>query len=61
MSGTERISHPCPICRKPAIKKHHPFCSVRCSQIDLHRWLGGSYAIPADEVPPDEDQGSSEN
>jgi len=29
-----------------------PFCSKRCADLDLHRWLGGRYAIPAE---PDED------
>jgi hypothetical protein len=26
-----------------------PFCSKRCADVDLHRWLGGVYAIPAKE------------
>jgi uncharacterized protein len=45
---------PCPICRKPSVAAHHPFCSKRCSNLDLGRWLGGHYAIPAEE-PPDAD------
>ena len=36
----------CPICRKPAAPEHRPFCSRRCADIDLNRWLTGSYAIP---------------
>ncbi|MDF2995819.1 MAG: hypothetical protein K0R27_1456 [Xanthobacteraceae bacterium] len=40
---------PCPICGKPAVEKYRPFCSSRCADIDLHRWLSGSYAIPAAE------------
>ena len=39
----------CPICRKPADPLHRPFCSRRCADVDLHRWLSGSYAIPAVE------------
>ncbi len=35
----------CPVCAKPALADHAPFCSVRCGQIDLGRWLGGHYAI----------------
>jgi uncharacterized protein len=31
------------------MQKFHPFCSNRCAQIDLGRWLGGTYAIPAEE------------
>ncbi len=46
----------CPICKKPASQKDFPFCSGRCKAIDLGRWLGGSYAIPAAEAgqPGDE-------
>lgn len=49
---------PCPICRKPSQQKFHPFCSSRCSQIDLNRWLGGTYAIPAveNEEQSDDDE-----
>jgi uncharacterized protein len=50
---------PCPICRKPSVAEHHPFCSKRCSNLDLGRWLGGHYAIPAEEPPEfaaDEDE-----
>ncbi len=43
----------CVICRlRPQAEKYRPFCSKRCSDVDLHRWLGGVYAIPAE---PDED------
>ena len=40
---------PCPICGKPSDLKLHPFCSNRCKEVDLNRWLGGHYAIPAVE------------
>lgn len=40
----------CPICGKPAVLAHRPFCSPRCGQIDLGRWLKGNYRIPTDEV-----------
>jgi hypothetical protein len=40
----------CPICGKPATEKMRPFCSKRCADVDLHRWLGGVYAIPAAEI-----------
>ena len=39
----------CPICRKGAAERFRPFCSKRCADIDLHRWLGGVYAIPVTE------------
>jgi len=37
---------PCPICGKPASDASTPFCSERCRDVDLNRWLSGSYAIP---------------
>ena len=37
---------PCPVCKAMSVKKYHPFCSPRCADIDLGRWLGGRYAIP---------------
>lgn len=46
----------CPICDKPTEKQYRPFCSRRCADVDLGRWMTGSYAIPgADSVSEDED------
>lgn len=39
----------CPICGKPVTEKYRPFCSRRCADVDLGRWLTGTYAIPIDE------------
>ena len=36
----------CPICAKPVDASYRPFCSRRCSDVDLQRWLTGRYAIP---------------
>jgi endogenous inhibitor of DNA gyrase (YacG/DUF329 family) len=36
----------CPICRKPTATATRPFCSVRCSEIDLGRWFTESYVVP---------------
>lgn len=47
--GTNKAGKSCPICGKPATEKYHPFCSSRCADIDLHRWLNGSYAVPVTE------------
>ena len=33
-----------------AIKPHTPFCSRRCAQIDLGKWLNEDYRVPADDV-----------
>ena len=37
---------PCPICGKPAQESTRPFCSKRCADVDLNRWLSAVYAIP---------------
>ena len=37
----------CPICGKPVTPASRPFCSERCRDVDLNRWLSNSYAIPA--------------
>ena len=42
---------PCPVCGKPAAAAWRPFCSERCRQVDLGRWLAGDYAIPGDPEP----------
>ena len=39
----------CPICGKPVEAAFRPFCSKRCADIDLNRWLSGVYAVPAKE------------
>ncbi len=44
-------SGPCPICGQAAAREWRPFCSKRCADVDLARWLGGVYAIPTDEAP----------
>ena len=59
---------PCPICGAKMVLAFRPFCSARCKDIDLHRWLSGTYVIPGrpggDEeseverpVPPPEEEG----
>jgi uncharacterized protein len=51
MSETARRA--CPICGKPAIAGLRPFCSRRCANVDLNRWLSGVYAVP---VTDDEEE-----
>ena len=48
----------CPICGEDTVKQFRPFCSKRCADIDLAKWLNGSYAVPSqreddldDEIP----------
>jgi len=43
----------CPICGKPAQAHVRPFCSKRCADVDLNRWLSGVYVVP---VTQDEEQ-----
>jgi endogenous inhibitor of DNA gyrase (YacG/DUF329 family) len=45
----------CPICGKPSQAATRPFCSKRCRDVDLNRWLSGSYVVPGAET---EDEGS---
>lgn len=45
----------CPICHKDSDPKYRPFCSKRCADVDLGRWLTGAYAIPAEADLPDDD------
>jgi endogenous inhibitor of DNA gyrase (YacG/DUF329 family) len=45
----------CPICGKPGSERYRPFCSKRCADIDLARWLGGGYVIPGGNQDADED------
>jgi uncharacterized protein len=44
----------CPICGKPRLQQFRPFCSKRCADVDLNRWLKGVYAVPVTETD-DED------
>ncbi len=39
----------CPLCGKPVEVAFKPFCSKRCADIDLNRWLSGVYAVPVKE------------
>jgi uncharacterized protein len=40
---------PCAVCGKPQVEAFRPFCSRRCADVDLHRWLAGAYTLPATE------------
>lgn len=49
----------CPVCEKrETVAEYRPFCSKRCADVDLSRWLKGAYAIPGEpaedteEAPP---------
>ena len=44
----------CPICGRPASEATRPFCSSRCRDVDLHRWLSGHYIVPGSENDEEE-------
>lgn len=46
----------CPICGRPRARAYRPFCSARCRDIDLGRWFGEIYRVPAAEPGYDEDE-----
>lgn len=37
----------CPICGEDAAQRYRPFCSRRGADLDLAKWLNGSYATPS--------------
>ena len=55
---TEEQVRSCPICGKPAAFTIRPFCSKRCADVDLHRWLGGRYAVPIRDEAGTEEHGA---
>lgn len=60
MAGEPRPKPPkkarCPLCGKPTDPRFRPFCSARCRDQDLLNWLGGRYAVPAQESETDLDE-----
>lgn len=46
----------CPICGAPTEPEYRPFCSRRCADVDLSRWLRGAYVIPAQSTDDEEDE-----
>jgi endogenous inhibitor of DNA gyrase (YacG/DUF329 family) len=49
----------CPICRRKSDPAFRPFCSRRCADIDLGKWLSGQYAIPS-HAPEDMEAAAEE-
>ena len=50
-----RTTRKCPVCGKPRSDEHTPFCSTRCRDRDLVRWLDDGYVLPGQPVDPDND------
>jgi endogenous inhibitor of DNA gyrase (YacG/DUF329 family) len=55
----------CPICKKDVAPRAQnsafPFCSVRCKQVDLGKWLNEEYTVPAEDAPDDDDAKKDES
>lgn len=61
-AGVPRPPPPCPICARPVVaRENRPFCSARCRQVDLGRWLSGAYAIPGEPITDDPRRGAAED
>jgi uncharacterized protein len=46
----------CPICGRPRVHRYRPFCSARCRDVDLGRWFGEVYTVPAAAPGYDDDE-----
>lgn len=55
-SDLPEIETKCPICGKPSVFLYKPFCSKRCADVDLNRWLSGGYVIETDEEEETEEK-----
>jgi len=66
---TDRSAHPpplralrttakCPVCAREVLADYRPFCSKRCADIDLGRWLKEGYRVPTDDAPGEDEPGS---
>ncbi len=55
------MTHMCPICQNEASEKYFPFCSKKCADVDLGRWLKGNYVIHTDEKPADSASATEED
>ena len=50
----------CPICGRPRMHEYRPFCSARCRDVDLGRWFGEVYTVPAVEPGYDDEDDDAE-
>ena len=46
----------CPQCGRPVVLEYRPFCSKRCADVDLSRWLNGVYAVPGRSTEEEADE-----
>lgn len=52
-----RQSAPCPVCGQPSVERYRSFCSARCADVDMGRWLSGNYRVETD-IAHDEEPGA---
>ncbi|MBL8583483.1 MAG: DNA gyrase inhibitor YacG [Rhizobiaceae bacterium] len=55
-----RSRRACPECGKPSARDTYPFCSARCKDVDLNRWLSGAYVIPGRDQEGDDTAGEEQ-
>ncbi len=48
----------CPLCRRVTVAEFRPFCSKRCKDDDMRRWIEGSYRIPTAETSGEDEEGA---
>ncbi|GBU16656.1 MULTISPECIES: DNA gyrase inhibitor YacG [Methylobacterium] len=60
MTGARTSKPGCPICGRPTLAEVAPFCSTRCADVDLGRWLNERYAIPGEELDGDSEPSPQE-
>ena len=51
----------CPMCKRETEAKWRPFCSKRCADLDLGKWVTGGYAIPTEEGPETRGSGAEDD
>ncbi|MFM2423510.1 MAG: hypothetical protein RL291_2040 [Pseudomonadota bacterium] len=56
---TKKAMGRCPICKSPSVVETRPFCSKKCADVDLNRWLSESYVIADGGADADEDGDSA--
>lgn len=57
-NGAAKSAGTCPICQDGTAVDYRPFCSKRCADVDLSRWLSGTYAIPVTENDDEDGDGT---
>jgi endogenous inhibitor of DNA gyrase (YacG/DUF329 family) len=57
MSNPPGKARPCPVCRKPLVAAHAPFCSAACRDRDLIAWLDERYVVPGRPAADEGDHG----